>query len=604
MSLFAELKRRNVFRVGIFYAVLSWLILQVADVIFGVTQLPEWSLTLVAIILGLGFIPALIFAWIYELTPEGIKLEKDIDRTQSVTHHTARKLDIAVIVLLIGIGAMVVVDRFSATPEPAVATTGPEAEPAAEPAPRERSIAVLPFADMSEAGDQGYFADGVSEEILNALTRLPDLKVAGRTSSFKFRNVEEDLRKIGEELGVANILEGSVRKTGNRVRITVQLIDSADGFHLWSETFERSLSDIFAVQDEISRAVADALAVQMSDETMPSSSGTTNITAHDTYLRARELLHARTGRSITQAATLFEAATLLDPEFDQAWSGLARTRQLNWNYLGEALGEEAAEAANRALEINPQNAEAHSVLALVNQLFFWDWDAAIRETDKAVALAPNNAEIANFAGDIYRWFFDETRALEWEQLAADLDPLHAVNRTDLGYTYLNFGQCAEASEQARAALEIDPGFLMGFDVSAWAAACAGELQEAQQWADRLREVAPGNPFGERLDAQLAARMGDEEKALARIDSFLEREPFVAAVIYVELGQNDAASQALGKAYRLRDPTLITDFEFQLPENWPDDPGIQAALDKPELNALYEIRRRNLGMAPTGKSGSE
>ncbi len=243
MSLFAELKRRNVFRVGVAYAVAAWLLIQVTDIMVPTLGLPEWIGKATIFLLIIGFVPAIIFAWAFELTPEGIKREKDVDRSQSITAQTGRKLNYAITALLALAVVYLLMDKFS--PAEPGADSGPvtaAVDSTAEPVENLKSIAVLPFVNMSDDAANEYFSDGISEEILNALAKVKDLKVAGRTSSFAFKGENQDLRRIGEALGVKHILEGSVRKAGNTVRITAQLVQVDDGFHLWSDTYDRELT--------------------------------------------------------------------------------------------------------------------------------------------------------------------------------------------------------------------------------------------------------------------------------------------------------------------------------------------------------------------------
>jgi len=246
MSLFAELKRRNVFKVGAAYVVMAWLLAQVVDVFLDNFGAPEWVIKTVLLLLVAGFPLALFFAWAFELTPEGIKKEKDVDRSQSITRETGRKLDFLIIGILVIALAYFALDKFVLT----TGDTAPGSAAVTETAPTdEKSIAVLPFVNMSDDAGNEYFSDGISEEILNALAKVPELQVAGRTSSFAFKGENQDLRKIGEALGVNNILEGSVRKAGDKVRITAQLIRVDNGFHLWSESYDRKLTDVFAIQN-------------------------------------------------------------------------------------------------------------------------------------------------------------------------------------------------------------------------------------------------------------------------------------------------------------------------------------------------------------------
>ncbi len=305
MSLFQELKRRNVFRVGMAYALVAWVLLQIVDFVLEVISAPDWILQVFVLAAAVGLPVALIVSWVFEMTPEGIKRESEIDRSQSITPDTGRKLDRVIIAFLAAAVVILLADRFVSRPQP-IADSPPLAvsgelekqEDSRGPgvADTEKSIAVLPFVNMSPDPDQEFFSDGISEEILNLLVRLPGLKVAGRTSSFSFKDSGANLREIGEKLRVSHILEGSVRKSGDRVRITAQLIQVEDGFHLWSETYDRQLVDIFAVQDEISAAIANALAVQLAlsgSNASRSNSTTTNIEAYETYLRSRSLVDRR-----------------------------------------------------------------------------------------------------------------------------------------------------------------------------------------------------------------------------------------------------------------------------------------------------------------------
>jgi TolB-like protein len=244
MGLLSELRRRNVFRVAIAYAVATWLLIEISATTFPILRLPEWTATLVTVLLIIGFLPAQIFAWAFELTPEGLKKEQEVDRSESITHITGRKLDFIIISVLAIALVVFAVDKFVLAPDIAPAPDSAQKIVATE---AQQSIAVLPFVNMSPDPEQEYFSDGLSEEILNLLAKVPDLKVIGRTSSFSFKGKNEDLRVIGQTLGVRSLLEGSVRKSGDEVRITAQLIDVSDGSHIWSETYNRTLTDIFAV---------------------------------------------------------------------------------------------------------------------------------------------------------------------------------------------------------------------------------------------------------------------------------------------------------------------------------------------------------------------
>ena len=292
MSFFNELKRRNVFKVAIAYAVSAWLLLQVADVLVPMLELPEWTGKMIFLFLLVGFVPALIFAWAFELTPDGLKRDKDVNPAESITAQTGQKLNHAIITVLVLALGYFVVDKFWLSTPDSGSSQGDET---AQAESRVQSIAVLPLADMSPQGDHEYFSDGLTEELLNILAKVEDLRVAGRTSSFAFKGKNEDLREIARKLDVKSILEGSVRKDDarNRVRITLQLINAEDGYHLWSETYDRDLDDIFTIQEDVAREVAKALKVTLlgQDEEAPHAVATADLNAYDLYLRGLQNLN-------------------------------------------------------------------------------------------------------------------------------------------------------------------------------------------------------------------------------------------------------------------------------------------------------------------------
>lgn len=436
MSFFAELKRRNVFKVGISYIVTAWILLQLADIVLENITAPGWVMQVFMLAMVSGFPLALIFAWAFELTADGIKLEKDVDKSQSIAHVTGQRLNRNIMIALVIAVALLLVDKFwqrsSTQSMPSAETTQQVVAPEPVTEPADKSIAVLPFVDMSPEGDQAYFADGISEEILNVLVKTHSLKVAGRTSSFQFRGRNEDLRKIGETLGVEHILEGSIRKADNRVRITAQLVTAQDGFHLWSETYDRELTDIFAIQDEIARSITDALAIELqladANQSLVSAS-TTNMDAYDRYLEARGLIVQRL--DFPRTIELLDEATRLDPEFAEGWAANAQAHTLMPYYLDVAREEISAEAesmALKALEINPDLSTAHSVLGDVYRDRF-DWVKATASYQRALALNPDDVEAnEQYAQMLWRaMYFD--KALKYSARAVELDPLSWLNLT-------------------------------------------------------------------------------------------------------------------------------------------------------------------------------
>ena len=377
MGLVSELRRRNVFRVALAYILVAWLILQVADTLAPALRLPDWINSAVAFFLVLGFPLAVFFAWAYELTPDGIKREEGVDRSQSVTHLTGRKLDFVIIGMLVLALGYFSHDKFVLEPgrdaELIEATTEAVTERLVETGESEvadKSIAVLAFADMSPEGDQEYFSDGISEELLNVLAKIPGLRVVARTSSFQFKGENRDIVDIGQQLNVAHILEGSVRKSGNKLRITAQLIKADDGFHLWSESYDRELDDIFAVQEEITAAIIDVLKVKLlrepaTGETVrPTVIQTTNSAAYDAYLQGRELRRGGGQRNIEEAISHFERSLRLDERFAPAHAQLAiaiitHTRRREGLTLEEAR-RRAIPHLERAEELEPNLADVHA----------------------------------------------------------------------------------------------------------------------------------------------------------------------------------------------------------------------------------------------------
>lgn len=436
MSLFDELKRRNVFRVGIAYAVSAWVLLQIVDLVLENISAPEWVMQVFMLAVAIGFPFALLFAWAFEMTPEGIRLEKDVDRSQSITHKTAQRMNRNIIIALVIAIVLLLVDKFTpdmgTQPKPVAASKDTVEVSAPETTSREESIAVLPFVDMSPQSDQAYFADGISEEILNVLVKTHSLKVAGRTSSFQFRGRNEDLRTIGEKLGVEHILEGSIRKASNRVRITAQLVKADDGFHLWSETYDRDLTDIFAIQDEIARAITDALAIELNlADTGKSlvSVSTSNMEAYDRYLEAKGLIAQRS--DFPRAIKLLSEATQMDPEFAEGWAANAQAHSLSIYYLEvnrDEYKDLAESMAAKALEINPKLSMAHSVLGDIYRDRY-EWTKAQESYLLAISLNPDDIE-ANEQYTQMLWrisYFEE--ALKYSSRATELDPLSWINLT-------------------------------------------------------------------------------------------------------------------------------------------------------------------------------
>lgn len=368
MSLIQELKRRNVIRVGVLYLVAAWLLLQLTDVLSSLLSVPESAGSIVVMLLVLGFFPVVIFAWVFEMTPEGLKREVDIDRSQSVTPDTGKKINTLTTVLLVLAIAGLVADRL--IPESSVDTEVAAVDVVEAPSRLDdRSIAVLPFADLSPDQDQQYFTDGLSEELLNLLVRVDELRVASRTSSFAFRGSSLGIPEISKALNVGHILEGSVRKDGDRIRITAQLIEAGTDTHLWSENFDREFVDIFAIQDEIANAIVNALTGELGmggEKAITVEVATENLDAYEMYLTARELFINRD--QLPESIRLFRKAVELDPNFARAWAGLGAVEAVANEWIfGDGIDHSplAKMAAEKALSLNPDLSMPLAVLGLV-----------------------------------------------------------------------------------------------------------------------------------------------------------------------------------------------------------------------------------------------
>ncbi len=450
MSFFKELKRRNVVRVGIAYTVATWLLIQVTDIVFPRIGLPDSAVTLVIALLAIGFIPALIFAWAFEMTPDGIKREKEVDRSQSITPKTGRKLDRMIILSLVLIVAWFVFDEYYLEPqllEQSVSTPGSDPAQLDQDAETWQSIAVLPFVNMSADANNEYFSDGISEELLNVLVKVNSLRVASRTSSFTYKGSDLSMTDIARELNVDHILEGSVRKAGNRVRITAQLIDAKTDRHIWSETYERELVDIFDIQEEISNNIVSALKVALNVEETAAvghaQRPTENPEAYELYLQGRFAWRQRHEENIRKSIELFERAIALDPGFARAHEALASAWAVlpSWSAISdeEAMIHTKASAI-RALELDPALSEARASLAEA-AFFEGRWANGVDDYLKAISKDPRNPTLHQWLAEALVYMGFLSQGLERMKTAYDLDPaspvinqsmswIAAVNRQD------------------------------------------------------------------------------------------------------------------------------------------------------------------------------
>ena len=561
---FAELKRRNVIRVGIFYAVGSWLILQVADVLFGLISVPDWSLRFVGGILLLGFPFALILAWAFELTPEGIKREKDVDRSQLDSAEAGRKLDIAIIVMLaIAIGALAL-DRVTRGPEHG-APTGPETDaPSAQSptGPAELSIAVLPFVNISGDPENEYFSDGLSEELLNVLAKIEDFRVAGRTSSFAFKGKDQDLRAIGEKLGVVHILEGSVRKQGNTVRVTAQLIDARNGYHLWSETYDRQLDDVFVIQDEIATEVVKALKTTLlaEDRQVIEGSAKGDVEAYNHYLRGQFHARLRTREGLERALEEFQKAILVDPDYAPPYAGVAMVYALFDNYGYRPISETkelAEKAIERALRLSPDSDEAWAVKGLyLSQLN--DAAGGREETraalERAIEINPNNALAHLWLGGV---LFPDFAAMGAEiRRAYELDPLHPVILRRQANQAIQAHDEAAIRRWESELKAVAPDWYMTWQTVADIAAEKGRVADQALAFERVTELNPEYLNGFRQLAYSLELLGHRDRAREVLEQAARRSATkevaeslasLEARSAVARGDFEAAAEVYGRA---------------------------------------------------------
>ena len=619
MSFFEELKRRNVFRVGIAYVLLGWVVLQAADFALDIIDAPNWIIQALLIV-GLAGLPiTLFFAWAFEITPEGIKREADVDRSASIAPQTSRKLDRAIITFLTLAVVLLLADRFlneKPVEKPADSKPGTVSVPvekvsdplsanpasAPDPLPEAQSIAVLPFVNMSSDAEQDYFSDGISEEILNVLARIPDWKVAARTSSFQFKDQNLDIADIARHLNVTHVLEGSVRKAGNRVRIAAQLIEADTGYHLWSDTYDRELQDVFAIQDEISAAIAGELQTRLTPTELTAATPVA-MTAYELYLKGRGLVATRSEPSLLQSIEVLNQAIEAAPDYAPAMATLARAYAvLPWFSDDIATGEArelARQWAQRALELDPDNDEALAALAVVYRESDLDLPAARDLLVRALTINRNSVAANNFLGDDYARSGNLAAALEYESRAAELDPLGAVHLSDLGQVYLLMGDLDMAIDYASRSLELSPGFQNGLDVLMDSYYQRGDLEGLRQVEKTARDsqnMARSRLLG--LQHMLALAEGDKERAealwseLVALEARGEISAAVPAFTAALRGDFDLSGQYLLKAHATGDGTWTFPIYVRLPEQAPDSEPWQTFWALPGPARLAEYRRSN------------
>jgi len=488
---YRELRRRKVLRVGVIYLVGSWAAIEVASVVFPELMLPDWSVRLLIVLAAFGFPFVVVLAWVFDITPAGV------ERTPPVTGTDAA---------------------------------------AVRPAPPEHSLAVLPFRNIGGDKENEYFCEGLAEDLLNVLSRVRGLRVAARSSAFAFRDESRDIRAIGEQLNVASVLEGSVRKNGQQLRIAVRLVDTADGYQRWSEVFDRELGDIFRIQAEISRAVYDALNVEVYGAERPRiDPGTRDTEAYNLYLMGRHQFHKRSEESLQSALRFFQQATERDPHFALPYSGLADTYALLSN-SGEGYGRmpieesiaRAGPLVERALALEPRLAEAHASLGFVNRLR-QDFEGAERALLRALELNPEYPMAHIWLGLTY---YDLRRLRDARAefaRACAADPLSPIAGSNMGYAHLKFGEFDAAQEQFRRVIEIAPEFPVPYSGMAEVERRLGRADAAREWWERAARVNPNRAYYPTCIALLCLDQNDVEGAdgsLRRAEQLSPNHPSV------------------------------------------------------------------------------
>ena len=494
MNFYNELKRRNVFRVAVAYLVASWLLLQIVDVLVPILDLPGWVGKLVFLVIVIGVIPVLIFSWAYEMTPEGLKPESEVDHDQATTLQTAKKLDRVTIILLLIVTGIIMIDRFipETVDQPVIPSKTLASGALMATAPAEvigASIAVLPFVNMSADPENEFFSDGIAEEILNVLASISDLKVAARTSAFSYKGTKTNISRIAEELGVTHILEGSVRKSSNQVLVSAKLIKADDGFNVWSQTYDRELINIFAIQDEIAESIAAALKVSLRLESRPAGNltGTNSIEAYEHYLKGISLWHERTLTSLESASKEFEAAATLDPQFAKAWAGQALVWTVYNTYANKAVADahdRARTAARRALSLDPESVESMAVLGLVTK----NHSVAFEYFDRAIELSPSSANTYHWYAVRLQRLGDPEASLAMARKAWTLDPRAPNNSYTLALGLSGLGYDREAEQITQELLSYAPEHLFGLRVMLVLKILSGECASARQYGDKLAEL--------------------------------------------------------------------------------------------------------------------
>jgi len=546
--------------------VVAWLLIQVVETLFPLFGFDDTPARIVVIVLAIGFIPAMVFAWAFELTPEGLKKEKDVDRSQSIAPHTGKKLDRMIMVVLALALGYFAFDKFVLAPQREAAQQQQQVAELEEAhlegrsealveSYGEKSIAVLPFLNMSDDPANEYFSDGISEELLNLLAKIPELRVISRSSAFSFKGKDIKLAEIAKELNVAHILEGSVRKAGKLVRITVQLIEARSDTHLWSETYDRSLDNIFAIQDEIAAAVVAQLKIVLLGA--PPVVKETDPRAYALYLQGRHLRQQRTPAALEQAETLLGQALVIDPDYAAALVelGVVYDRQLNngLRTIAEGLALQR-EAVNKALAIEPDNALALASVGWIAFAYDRNLADAARYLEHALRLEPANTTIIRNAAYLMASLGRLDEAIELVEILTSRDPVNPAVHSNLGSYYIYAGQWDKAIASYRTALVLSPGMAgpqYGIGVMLLHKGEAQAALEAMQL-----DTSIWGQIGLPMAYHALGRKEESDAALAELIAQFEQDAaYNIAYVLAYRGEADRAFEWLAKAVDYQDAGL-------------------------------------------------
>ena len=572
---FAELKRRNVYKVAIAYAVVAWLLMQVATQVFPFLEIPNWAIRLVIMLIVIGFPIALVIAWAFELTPEGLKRTEFVDELPKKSARNRAWIYVVIVAGAISV-SLFFFGRYIATSK----QSGSAELPA-------KSIAVLPFENLSGNPENAYFTDGIQEEILMRLAKIADLKVVSRTSTVRYKSSPDNLREIAAQLGVANVLAGSVQRTADRVHVNVQLIKAASDAHLWAEAYDRKLTDIFAVESEIAKTIADTLQAKLtgSEQNAIAAQPTQSSEAHQLYLKGRYFWNRRTGENLKKALAYFEQAAEKDPHYALAYSGMADSCTLIPIYSAGTPQEyhaRARAAAQKAVELDDTLAEAHSSLGYV---FFVDFEhtQSVKEFERAISLNPNYATAHQwFGANVLSALGRFDQAIAEGKRALELDPVSPVISLSLGAIYKNARRYDEAVAQLRDTVEMHPDFYWAHRFLGVTLELRGATGQAIAEYRKAFELS-NDPVDLALLAHAEVSVGKQNEARQILAQLTEEAKtryvsgYAFAVIHLALGEKDQALDWLEKAARDHEGLFIAQIKV--------DPYLDPLRGDPRFEAL-------------------